>query len=241
MKAPLTAAAVPRAAPGGPESRNAVMPSPTDKDRFDRAIARIDDANQADPNTIAVDGRPQPKELAHARMLTDWIRRLRPDASEPLLLAARAHHIRRWSSPRSSYPKGRRAYLDWRRNLHQFHAQEVGRILQDVGYDADTIARVQQIVRKERLRADPEVQALEDGLCLVFLQTQIDDLTDSLEDQDKMVSVLRKTWRKMSPAGRDAALQLDLSERARSLIEEALAGPASASAGRASSPDAPAS
>src|SRR5437763_1346257 len=81
-------------------------------------------------------------------------RRLRPDADETLLLAARAHHIRRWTVPRTSYPEGRAGYLKWRRDLHGVHAAEVGRILTDVGYDTATIERVQEIVKKRNLAKD---------------------------------------------------------------------------------------
>ena len=35
---------------------------------------------------------------------------------ETLLLAARAHHLRRWELPRDSYPVGRAGYLRWRRD-----------------------------------------------------------------------------------------------------------------------------
>ena len=190
-------------------------------ERFRRAIDAIDAANADDPGRIVVRGESRPKELAHAELLTEWVRRLRPDAGEELLLAARAHHIRRWTVPRSTYPQGRRGYLRWRRDLHAFHAEQLGAILAQAGYGPDTVQRVQQIVRKERLRSDPEVQALEDGLCLVFLDTQLDDVTETIEDET-LVEVLRKTWRKMTPAGRAAALELDLSAVGRALVERAL-------------------
>ncbi len=173
---------------------------------------------------LAGTGGKRPKELVHAEMLTEWVRQLSPESGEPLLLAARAHHIRRWMMPRSSYPAGRSGYLRWRRDLHRFHADETGRILESVGYDAETITRVQQIVRKERLTLDPEVQALEDGLCLVFLQLQLDELTDRVGDNDKMLDVLRKSWRKMSPKGREFALALELSEEGQELVRQALDG-----------------
>jgi hypothetical protein len=187
-----------------------------------RALAAIDAANAADPNLLATPEGKRPKEVVHAELLTGWVRRLRPDASEALLLAARAHHIRRWTVPRSSYAKGRQGYLQWRRDLHRFHADEAGRILDEAGYDPATISRVQQIVRKERLTQDPEVQALEDGLCLVFLDLQLDELTGRVADDAKMVDVLRKSWRKMSPAGREFALNLELSDAGRDLVRRAL-------------------
>jgi hypothetical protein len=192
-------------------------------DRFERAIAAIDWANADDPNTIVVRGVERPKELAHAELMSEWVARLRPDASEPLRLAARAHHIRRWAVPRSSYPEGRAGYLRWRRDLHERHAADVGAILSRVGYDDETIGRVQTIVRKRNLARDPEVQTLEDALCLVFVETQLADLVARLE-RPKLVDVVRKTLDKMSGAGREAAGALDLPTAHRELIEEATGG-----------------
>jgi hypothetical protein len=191
--------------------------------RLAQALAAIDAENAHDPNTISVDGTDRPKELAHAEMVSGWVTTLRPDASTELLLAARGHHLRRWEVPRSSYPTGRAGYLRWRRNLHDRHARELGEILAACGYDDATIARVRSIVKKERLRTDPEVQTFEDALCLVFLQTQLAGVAGRL-DEDKMVSVLAKSIAKMSEQGRAAALALDLAPSERRLVERALDG-----------------
>ena len=208
-----------------------------DDDRLTRALAAIDAANADDPNTISVPGQEpgpagpggqeqsvvRPKELAHAELMTAWVTRLRPDASDALLLAARAHHIRRWVVPRSSYPEGRAGYLRWRRDLHERHATDVGAILDEVGYDDTTIARVQDIVRKRNLTRDPDVQVLEDALCLVFIETQFAELAAKL-DRPKMVDVVRKTLKKMSAQGQAMALSLDMRADDRALIEEATRG-----------------
>ncbi len=191
--------------------------------RFHRAIQAIDAANAADPNVITARGATRPKELVHAELVTEYVGRLRPDAGEPLLLAARAHHIRRWQIPRASYPDGRTGYLRWRRALHDFHAAETARILEAEGYDADVVARTGEIIRKLDLAHDPDVQTLEDALCLVFLETQYDALAAQLGD-DKIVDVTRKTLRKMSAEGRRLALSLDYSARGRALLEKALDG-----------------
>ena len=61
-------------------------------ERLSRAIAAIDAANADDPNTIVI-ARPagpggqeqsvaRPKELAHAELMTAWVTRLCPDASD---------------------------------------------------------------------------------------------------------------------------------------------------------------
>jgi Domain of unknown function (DUF4202) len=194
-----------------------------DAERFARAVSEIDLANADDPNRIMVRGELRAKELAHAELATEWVRRLEPEPSEALLLAARAHHIRRWVSPRSSHPTGRVGYLRWRRALHQLHAEAVGAILQRTGYDEEMIERVQRIVAKRDLGKDKDAQVLEDALCLVFIETQFDDLRRRL-DREKMVDVVRKTLHKMSGDAIALALTIDIADEDRALILEAAAG-----------------
>ena len=192
--------------------------------RFDDAIRRIDDANDADPNTLTVEGVPRPKEAAHAEMMTRWVRALRPEPGELLLLAARAHHIRRWERPRDAFPAGREGYLRWRTALQRFHADALGEIMADVGYAAADVKRAQDLVRKRGLGRDPDAQAMEDALCLVFMETQLADFAGQLDDDDRMVEVLAGTWRKMSPQGRAAAQALALEDRAARLLDAATQG-----------------
>ncbi len=189
-------------------------------ERLAAAVALIDEANASDPNTLEVDGVAQPKELAHARMMTEWVLRLDPQASEEQLLAARAHHLRRWVSPRSSAPEGRAGYLRWRTDLKRRHAEEVASLLCQVGYDDESVAVVQRIIRKEGLGSDRAVQVHEDALCLVFLQTQALDLAGQL-GADKTLEVLRKTVRKMSGEGLAAARALPLPTAVQALLAEA--------------------
>ncbi|MEY2452671.1 MAG: hypothetical protein QOD92_2245 [Acidimicrobiaceae bacterium] len=191
-------------------------------DRLARAIAAIDAANANDPETLEVRGAIRPKEQAHAELMTEWVDRLDPAATDAQLLAARAHHLRRWSIPRDSYPDGRSGYLRWRTALKKQHAEEVGAILDSVGYPPDVIQRVQHIVRKDNLKSDPMVQTHEDALCIVFLETQLLDLAREQGD-DKTVDIIRKTVVKMSDRGIAAALALDLPPEAVSLVGRALA------------------
>jgi hypothetical protein len=75
-----------------------------DQDRFKQAIAKIDSANAQDPHGVEMNGQKYPLEILHAQRRTAWVRRLAGDqASEALLLAARAQHIRRWEIPRETY------------------------------------------------------------------------------------------------------------------------------------------
>jgi hypothetical protein len=191
-------------------------------DRLAAALVAIDAANAGDPNVITVDGVERPKELAHAELMTRWVRTLDPDCSDEQILAARAHHLRRWTIPRASYPEGRSGYLRWRTALKRQHGDEVGAILRDAGYDDESVARVQAIVTKRGLGQDQAVQVHEDAVCLVFLQTQLDELASKMGG-DKTVDILQKTAKKMSPAGLEAARALRFSPPASALLERALA------------------
>ncbi|MGH0032143.1 MAG: DUF4202 domain-containing protein [Myxococcota bacterium] len=192
----------------------------SDADRFARAIAAIDAANADDPHTLPVRGRQRPKEQAHAELVSEWVRALAPDASEALRLAARAHHVRRWEIPRGDFPAGRAGYHRWRKALQDHHADVLRGILEDCGYDQATIARTRALLHKQGLGRDPEVQTLEDALCLVFVETQFTELAAKL-DEEKLLDVTRKTLRKMSPDAIARATGLPLDDASRALLERA--------------------
>jgi len=190
-------------------------------DRFARAIAAFDQANAADPVREAVSGVERPRELVQAERLSAWIERLEPLASEALRLAARCQHLERWKIPRSSYPDGRVGYLQWRTKLARFHADRAAELLRGAGYDDATIDQVRRINLKQGLRSDRDVQTMEDALCLSFIEHEFDAFSAKHDDQ-KLIEILRKTWKKMSPRGRDTALGLDVSLRLKALLEQAL-------------------
>jgi hypothetical protein len=185
--------------------------------RFQQVLGRFEDENARDPNLVVIDGMARPRELIYAQRLADWVLRLCPEASEALQLAAHCQHICRWMIPRNSYPMTRAGYLRWREELKRFHAQKSTEILREAGYSEEMIARVRDLNLKKNLGEDPECQVLEDALCLVTLQYQLSELMDKTET-DKMITILQKTWRKMSPAARQEALGLPFSDREKELI-----------------------
>ncbi len=185
------------------------------------SIEAIDAANSQDPNTLVYKGEEWPKELCHGHLATEWLLRLEPEAAPIQQLAARAHHIKRWEIPRDSYTKDRRGYLKWRTELARFHATEAGAILEEVGYDSETVKQVQSIIQKRNLKTDSRVQTHEDVLCLVFFSTQLDMVSQELE-LDKLIDVLAKTLNKMSQRGREQAARLSFNNRERRIFSRAL-------------------
>ena len=183
----------------------------------DRALAAIDAANGDDPHRR----HDVPLAQVQGRLADGWALRLDPAASPALRLAARAHHLRRWVVPRSSYPDGRGGYLRWRRDQKQRHAAELREILEQAGVEPAVVDRAATIVTKSGLGNDPEVQLFEDAVCLTFLETQLDETADRLEP-DLMVDVIAKTLAKMSAHGRSAAATIDLDQRGRDLVARAV-------------------
>jgi hypothetical protein len=191
-----------------------------DDEHFAEAIRRIDAANADDPRTDLVDGTPEPRELLFARRVYDWVRRLVAEPTEELLLAARAHTLRRWMIPRDRYPMTTAGYHQWRDALAAFHADEAGRILDEVGYSEGTITRVRALITRGNWRNDPEGRALEDADCLVFLETKLDGYLAEW-DEEKTVHILKQTLCKMTPEGLDHARRLRLSPRCAELLRRA--------------------
>ncbi|WP_083808716.1 DUF4202 domain-containing protein [Pedosphaera parvula] len=192
-----------------------------DPARFQAALDLFDQHNAADPNVEMVDGHPRPRELLYAERLTSWVLQLAPDASEELRLAARCQHLCRWEIPRHTFPMTKPGYLQWRAKLKSFHAEKAGEILRTVGYPADTIHRVQNLNLKKNFPNDPESRILEDALCLVFLQYQFADLASKTAD-DKVINALQKSWKKMTPAAQQHALQLSYTDKEKALLHSAL-------------------
>ncbi|HZF01792.1 MAG TPA: DUF4202 domain-containing protein [Methylomirabilota bacterium] len=187
--------------------------------KFEAALRSFDEANSRDPNRE----NNQPRELLYAHRLEKWVLKLCPNAGETLHLAARCQHICRWEIPRASYPMTRPGYLKWRADLKKFHAQKAGEILRDVGYDDETIRRVQDLNLKKKFPADAETRVLEDALCLVFLEFQFADLAAKTAE-DKTINALQKSWAKMTEAARAEALKLNYGEREKALLQRALNG-----------------
>jgi hypothetical protein len=200
-------------------------------DRLAAVLAAIDAANACDPGSAPDDeGHQQPRALLYGRRMSATLDAYRPDAPEVLKIAARAQHIERWTIPRASYPEGRIAYLTWRKDLQQHHARRTGEIMAAAGYGAAEIARAGALLKKERLKADPDVQVLEDVICLVFLAHEAPEFI-AKHDDGKVRDILAKTARKMSAEGIAAAARLRLDPRLARLLGEALDGAPGPTAG----------
>lgn len=166
--------------------------------RFQRAIDLFDAANATDPNMEL----GQPKELLYAQRMSAMLDRFAPQANETVRLAVRAQHIERWKIPRGDYPMDRQGYHHWRIRLYQFHADRAGELMRRAGYDDDSIEAAKRVVGKRGLKVNPDTQLLEDVASMVFIEHYLLAFAESKPDytEEQWLTILRKTWRKMSVA-----------------------------------------
>jgi hypothetical protein len=188
---------------------------------IEQAILRFNEMNAQDPNQVMHEGKEVPRELLSAERLEAWVHKLEPSPSVALRLAARCQHLKRFSVPRSDYPEGRIGYLKWRKDLSRRHADLAAEVLSDLGFTEDVISEVRAINQKEGLRTNPDTQTMEDALCLSFLEHEFSAFAEKHED-DKVIDIVQKTWRKMSERGHALALTLPLGGRAKDLVGRAL-------------------
>lgn len=173
-------------------------------DRLGSVLKAIDDANAKEPGGACL--------LYGQRMSAELDRLFGADVSEVLQIAARGQHIERWLSLRSDYPEGRTGYLHWRRDLGRAHGERLAGLMADAGYSEDDCARVGCLLRKEGIKRDAEVQALEDTICMVFMKWYFADFSKKHTDE-KILGIVTKTARKMSADMRTRVLnEFDLPE-----------------------------
>ncbi|MBO9446630.1 DUF4202 domain-containing protein [Ruegeria sp. R14_0] len=184
--------------------------------RKQAVLDAIDAANSHDPNQE--DG--QPVELLYGQRMSAELDRLFPDASDPLQIAARGQHVERWKLARNAYPEGRAGYLAWRKAQGVHHADFVMGLMEQNGYGAEDIEAAGRMLRKQGIKRDDEVQALEDVICFVFLKWYFAPFAQK-HSAEKIQSIVEKTARKMSADGRARVLsEFELPEHLASAFQD---------------------
>ena len=171
-------------------------------ERMQAVLTAIDAANAQDPRQ----DEGQPEALLYGQRMSSEVARLFPSASELLQIAARGQHVERWTLLRADYPEGRAGYLAWRKDLAAHHANVVGGFMTDAGYDAEDVDTVGRMLRKEGIKRDADVQALEDVICFTFLKWYFAPFA-AKHAEDKVQRIVEKTARKMSTEARARVLE----------------------------------
>jgi hypothetical protein len=191
------------------------------EDKLSQAFSAFDAYNSKDPHREEADGKVYPKELLYSLRMSERLDRYAPDAATHIKLAARCQHIGRWEIPRNSFPMDRKGYLQWRSKLSFYHSEIASKILTEYGYDAQTIESVKFLLQKKQLiQHHPETQLLEDVVCLVFIEHYLHAFALQHEDE-KVIDILKKTIKKMSPRAMQEAIKIPMSEKVKPLVQAA--------------------
>ena len=198
-----------------------------DQEKFERAVALIDEANNEDPNKVTDEaGKDWPKELLYAHRMSDMLDRFKPEADDVAKLAIRAQHIQRWKSPRDNYPMDRIGYLKWRTDLYKFHADTTADLMTQAGYAGEEVERARKMVGKKNIKHNPDTQLLEDVTDLVFIEHYMLEFAGKHPEYDeaKWIDIIQKTWKKMSDEAHQFALEgnIKLPEPLIPLIEKSV-------------------
>ena len=187
--------------------------------RLRRIYSLIDEINSQDP-------RDPPIELEYGKRMTRVLERYDPNAQDTVKIACRAQHIARWRIPRTNFPEGKVGYLNWRKSLYALHSEIIRNLLDKAGgFSSEEITKIGELVGKEwdfKNENDPDAHAVEDVAALVFLEFYFPAFTDKLNQKDKIVDIVRKTWRKMSEKGKQQALNLNLPPAQLEIVVQAI-------------------
>ena len=204
--------------------------SSSNQQMLEKALALYDAANSKDINMEVENGENVPKELLYSKRMLDMLSRFIPDSGDVAKLSVAAQHIERWKSPRSDYPMNRNGYYLWRTNLYKFHAETAATHLQAAGYGEETIERVKLAIGKKDLKTNTDTQVVEDIAALTFIEHYMIAMYEKFTeyDEDKWISIIIRTWKKMSPAAHDFALSgsVKLPDDLVPVIQKALANAA---------------
>ena len=183
----------------------------SDADRIDDAINQFSQIGERDPHRVTWSGAAMPRQLGESASIWQYIQHLNPSPSVALQLAAHCQHLRRFAYPRSAFAAGRDGYLAWRTQAARQSADEAAAILRRLGFDETIVEPVVAIITKQDRRQRPDVQTMEDALCLTFFRLEANDFA-AKHDLADVQKILRRSWLKMSQAGRTLALSESYAE-----------------------------
>jgi hypothetical protein len=187
------------------------------QDQLDPAIEQFAAIGALDQKFVIWAGRELPRQLGESACLEYYVRQLNPDPSAALLLAVHCQHLRRFAYPRSEYPEGREGYLAWRSEAARRSATEAEQILRECGITNTVVEQVIQIMTKQDRRHQPDVQTMQDALCLAFFRLDAPQFAQK-HDASQVARIVRRTWLKMSNAGRALVLNESFPEPLGSLL-----------------------
>ena len=188
--------------------------------KIQAAFNAFDDYNSADPETELVDGKNTPRALVYGQRMSARLNQFDSNASEAVQLSARCQHVGRWEIARNTYAMDKKGYFQWRHaeKVHQCNIAD--KILRECEFDEVIIEKVKFLLMKKELQSNSDTKLLEDVICLVFIEFYLEEFA-AKHDDEKVIDILQKTIKKMTPKAIDEISSLSLSDKIKLLIQKA--------------------
>ncbi len=115
----------------------------------------------------------------HVLRTVHWLKELKPDADEALLIAAVAHDIERALRDHKSYDKVTKFEKGFRSDEHLTYHQEegariIGEYLEQIGAGENTIKRVKELVSRHETGGDDGQNLLKDADSVSFFENVVE-------------------------------------------------------------------
>jgi Domain of unknown function (DUF4202) len=131
---------------------------------FKMALVRFDHANSLDGNLIDdANGNKVARQLMRSLHLYNIVVSSHPNASDVLLLAARGLHLQQWKVPREAFAGDEAGGMEWSTAARRYSSMMVGKILLEIGYDAEIINEVKALVTRESTWSEDDMLLLEEA------------------------------------------------------------------------------
>lgn len=179
--------------------------------QYNKAVVLINSVHQQDPNSETVDGIEIKAELLYCQRMLSILKKVQPNASLELQLAAQCQHISRWSIPRVTFPIGKKGYYEWRAAIMKHQLSVTTSVLQQAEINEQSIEIIVDALKNKADKSNINASIIEDTACLTFIKWYLVSFAGQF-DPEKAKVILQKTANKMSERGLKLISEIELSK-----------------------------
>ena len=179
--------------------------------QYTKAVELINSVHNQDPNSETVDGVEIKSELLYSQRMLSILKKVQPNASLELQLAAQCQHISRWSIPRATFSMDKKGYYQWRAAVMEHQLSVTTSVLKQVEINEQSIEIIVDALKNKADKSNINASIIEDTACLAFIKWYLVSFAGQF-DPEKAKVILQKTAGKMSERGLKLISEIELSK-----------------------------
>ena len=164
-------------------------------------------------------------DLMHAKLVFKWVLKLKPDADEPLKIAALAHDIERGVTGITEKDLKDNSKLEEFKREHAMRsAKIITEMMERHGYDKETVHKVRFLVEKHEEGGDEETNLLMEADSLAFFEYNI-PFKLKRDGKEKIIKKIRFMYLRLSETGKKLVKEMKFKDdEIAKVFREALSG-----------------